>query len=97
MCTSIIQVHICGTRGGEIRRIQCDAAGYLSHLVVLTDLDYALQLLYQIDCENASGTTDQVRVYRDCEECMLITRLIGEYQAGLRCIEMERGCDETGE
>jgi hypothetical protein len=80
---------MCDICGSEIARQPCEAAMAISQLVVLTDLDRGLQLLYQIDCEKAFISIDKIRISRACEECMTLKSLLGEHQSGLHCIEME--------
>lgn len=97
MCTSVIQVHICGTRGEEVTRRRCEAAILISQLVVLTELDRGLQLLYRIECDKDFMKIDKVGIKFDCEECLTTQSLLGEYQAGLRCIEMEQESRDRAE
>jgi hypothetical protein len=88
MCVSIIEAHLCGWRGSEIRKQPCEAAVAISRLVVLTDNDVQLLQIYRRECEQSFKESYLVRIGQNCSICSGLVEILGELQAQLDCVNM---------
>jgi hypothetical protein len=90
MCISVLEAHLCGWHGLEIRRHLCPAAIAISQLVALTESDVIIMRRYDKECERVFEERLQVRIEPGCFNCRRWLTLLGRFQAQLRCNDIAR-------